>query len=177
MHATVFFKTDAGKQEILERSRKLTSGARSILLMADGQRNETELTELIAALHAPPDTLQQLLGLGLITAARQDQLVAEAVSSKRPDVDAGMSPQAAGEKYLALYALMTETIRAHLGLKGYFMQLIVIQQIQRFFPASRFLETPTRGFQLGSQWRKRSGHLHVQRPALFVIEIVASRGL
>jgi len=127
MHATVFFKTDAGKQEILERSRKLTSGARSILLMADGQRNETELTELIAALHAPPDTLQQLLGLGLITAARQDQLVAEAVSSKRPGENAGMAlpPQAVGEKYLALYALMTESIRAHLGLKGYFMQLKV----------------------------------------------------
>jgi hypothetical protein len=127
MHATVFSKTDAGKQEILERSRKLTSGARSILLMADGQRNEAELTELIAALHAPPDTLQQLLGLGLITAARQDQLVAEAASSKRAGENAAVasSPQAAGEKYLALYALMTESIRAHLGLKGYFMQLKV----------------------------------------------------
>lgn len=127
MHATVFFKTDAGKQEILERSRKLASSARSILLMADGQRNEAELTELIAALHAPPDTLQQLLGLGLIAAARPDELVAEAASSKRPGVGAGapLSPQAAGEKYLALYALMTDSIRAHLGLKGYFMQLKV----------------------------------------------------
>jgi hypothetical protein len=127
MHATVFFKTDAGKQEILERSRKLASSARSILLMADGQRNETELTELIAALHAPPDTLQQLLGLGLIAAARPDELVAEAASGKRPGVDAGAppSPLAAGDKYLALYALMTDSIRAHLGLKGYFMQLKV----------------------------------------------------
>lgn len=126
MHATVFFKTEAGKQEIRERSRKLASGARSILLMADGQRNETELTELIAALHAPPDTLQQLLGLGLIAAARQDELVA-AASSKRADADAGVlpSPHAAGDKYLALYALMTDSIRAHLGLKGYFMQLKV----------------------------------------------------
>jgi hypothetical protein len=127
MHATVFSKTDAGKQEILERSRKLASGARSILLMADGQRNEAELTALIAALHAPPDTLQQLLALGLITAARQDARVAEAAAGKRPGADAGMPPSAqpAGEKYLALYALMTDSIRAHLGLKGYFMQLKV----------------------------------------------------
>ena len=127
MHATVFSKTDAGKQEILERSRKLSSGARSILLMADGQRNETELTELIAALHAPPDTLQQLLALGLITVARQDARVAEAATGKRAGAVAGMplSPQPAGEKYLALYALMTDSIRAHLGLKGYFMQLKV----------------------------------------------------
>jgi hypothetical protein len=128
MHATVFFKTDAGKQEILERSRKVASGVRSILLMVDGQRNETELTELMASLHAPPDTLQQLLGLGLIVAARQDELVAEAsASSKRPSLSAGMSssPPAVGEKYLALYALMTDSIRAHLGLKGYFMQLKV----------------------------------------------------
>jgi hypothetical protein len=159
MHATVFFKTDAGKQEILERSRKLASGARSILLMADGQRNETELTELIAALHAPPDTLQQLLGLGLITAARQDALVAEAASGKRAGVDAGMplSPQAAGEKYLALYALMTDGIRAHLGLKGYFMQLKVerctdLDALQALLPEMANALSRTKDHAFATRW-------------------------
>lgn len=127
MRATVFIKTEAGKQEIRERSRKVASGVRSILLMVDGQRSEVELTDLIASLHAPPDTLQQLLGLGLIAAARQDELAAQAASGKRssPSAETSSSPATAGDKYLALYALMTDSIRAHLGLKGYFMQLKV----------------------------------------------------
>lgn len=140
MHATVFLKTEAGKQEIRERSRKLASGVRSILLMADGHRNEAELTELIAALHAPPDTLQQLLASGLIAPARQNAPVSE-VSAARLPGGAGMphSPHAAGEKYLALYALMTDSIRAHLGLKGYFMQLKVerctdLEALQELMP-------------------------------------------
>ncbi len=142
MRATVFFKTEAGKQEIRERSRKVASGVRSILLMVDGQRSEAELTELIASLHAPPDTLQQLLGLGLIAAVRQDELAAQASASGRhssPNAETLPSPATAGEKYLALYALMTDSIRAHLGLKGYFMQLKVerctdLEALERLLP-------------------------------------------
>ncbi|WP_368562435.1 hypothetical protein [Pseudoxanthomonas sp. UTMC 1351] len=128
--------------------------------MTDGQRNETELTELIAALHAPPDTLQQLLGLGLIAAVRPDELAAEA-SRKRPDADAGTlpSPQAAGEKYLLLYALMTESIRAHLGLKGYFMQLKVerctdLDALQELLPEMANALSRAKDHAFATRWLK-----------------------
>jgi len=59
-------KTDAGRDEIQNRTLKLPNGLRSILLMVDGQRNVAQLRGVMAGLKSPDDALQQLESLGLI---------------------------------------------------------------------------------------------------------------
>ena len=73
-----YSKTDAGRQEIEQRTRKLPSALRSILLMVDGQRDDGELATLIESFRAPADTLEQLAGMGLIEAREAEGAVAGA---------------------------------------------------------------------------------------------------
>ena len=63
---TMWCKTEAGRNEIQQRTRKLPSVLRSILLLVDGQRNDDELRAMMSGLHAPEDALQQLAADGLI---------------------------------------------------------------------------------------------------------------
>lgn len=60
-------KTDAGRDEIQTRARKLPTVMRSILLVVDGQRDVAELKEMVRGLHGPADALAQLQAMGLIT--------------------------------------------------------------------------------------------------------------
>ncbi|MDI9239058.1 hypothetical protein QLQ15_09060 [Lysobacter sp. LF1] len=122
-------KTDAGRDEIQSRALKLPNVLRSILLMVDGQRNVGQLRGVIAGLKGPDDALDQLEALGLIAAPRS---LAAAAAATIPDaVRAAASPApapsavAVGNGYSALYTLMSETVRDHLGLRGYFLQLKV----------------------------------------------------
>lgn len=127
MHATTWFKTEEGRLEIQQRTRKLTAGLRSILLMVDGLRSEQELRSLVEGLHAPADALAQLSAAGLI----EQRLANSAPPASGAGIDAGPGPApawegtGAAERYNALYTVLTDSIRAHLGLKGYFMQLKV----------------------------------------------------
>lgn len=121
MATTVFIKTAAGRQEIEQRTRKLSAGVRSILLMIDGQRTLEELDDLIEALHAPPDTMAQLLVAGLAKPVESDASGSEA--SDAHETAHTLSP--AAQRYVLLYTLLSDSIRAHLGLKGYFLQLKV----------------------------------------------------
>jgi hypothetical protein len=110
-----YFKTDAGRQEIEQRSRRLPAALRSILLMIDGQRDAAELAALIESLRAPADTLRQLEDMGLI---ERDAVPAAETAAAKADT-------AGADRYKALYDLTSEAIRTHLGLKGYFLQLKV----------------------------------------------------
>ncbi|WP_312706747.1 hypothetical protein [Stenotrophomonas sp.] len=109
-------KTAAGRQEIEDRGRRLPAALRSILLMVDGQRNDTELQALFDGLRAPADALQQLSALGLIevVGGAADVVPARGISSGREQDPA---------LYQQLYDAMSEAVRRHLGLKGYFLQL------------------------------------------------------
>lgn len=109
-------KTDAGRDEIRQRSRGLPGALRSILLLVDGQRTVGQLRGVIAGLHAPVDALEQLAGMGLVSiAAHADAPIAVAASAGAPSGTAG--------HYGVLYALMSDAVREHLGLRGYFLQL------------------------------------------------------
>lgn len=142
----LYYKTDAGKQEIQDRGRKLPASLRSLLLMIDGQRDQTQLRDLMAGLRAPDDALEQLLVMGLVK--RNDPAVSPAPAappaSPAPPVvptptSATLAELAAaagplpGEvqlpadfgRYRRLYEIVTDTVRRHLGLKGYFLQLKV----------------------------------------------------
>lgn len=116
--AYIHAKTAAGRQEIEDRARRLPPSLRSILLMVDGQRDDTELTALLPGLRAPEDALAQLSAQGLIeiVGGSVAPVVAAALTAGReqdPDL------------YKRLYDWMSESVRRHLGLKGCFMQLKV----------------------------------------------------
>ena len=134
-------KTDAGRDEIQNRTLKLPNGLRSILLMVDGQRNVAQLRGVMAGLKSPDDALQQLESLGLIAVPQSLAAAAAATirESARPAPPASQpesnvqayatgAPSATASTasgYSALYTLMSDTVREHLGLRGYFLQLKV----------------------------------------------------
>jgi len=114
--ALLYAKTAAGRQEIEDRALRLPAALRSILLMVDGQRDDASLRALLPGLRAPQDTLEQLVVQGLIEVVGGS--AAPAASLPRTH-GRGQDPQL----YQVLYEWMSESVRRHLGLKGYFMQL------------------------------------------------------
>ncbi|MBD3827350.1 hypothetical protein [Stenotrophomonas sp.] len=114
--AYIHAKTAAGRQEIEDRARRLPPSLRSILLMVDGQRDDDALTAVLPGLRAPDDALAQLAGMGLI------EIVGGAVAPPAArTLTAGREQDP--DLYKRLYDWMSESVRRHLGLKGYFMQL------------------------------------------------------
>lgn len=110
-------KTAAGRDEIESRSRKLPANLRSILLLVDGQRTARQLQDVIGGLHAPVDTLDQLVSLGLIAD------IAPAGANPLEFAEVPAPSPAAANRYSVLYALMSDAVREHLGMRGYFLQL------------------------------------------------------
>jgi hypothetical protein len=66
MQQGTYRKTEAGREEIRERSRRLPPAQRTVLLMTDGQRPLAELTALAEGLGAGADVFDRLVELGLI---------------------------------------------------------------------------------------------------------------
>ena len=126
-------KTDARRDEIQQRSRKLPNVLRSILLLVDGQRSVGQLRDVIAGLRGPPDALEQLRSMGLVEVPQTLAAAAAAsihsgritgqVVSAAVAVAVGARPSTVAGGYAPLYTQMSETVREHLGLRGYFLQL------------------------------------------------------
>lgn len=118
---TRWCKTEAGRNEIQQRTRKLPAGLRSILLLVDGQRSDDELQAMMSGLHAPDDALSLLAADGLIERrSGAASMLAAVAAPKAPAV-----AMTSAERYNLLYARITDDIRSHIGLKGYFLQLKV----------------------------------------------------
>ncbi|WP_374013399.1 hypothetical protein [Pseudoxanthomonas koreensis] len=66
MREGIYRKTDAGREEIRDRTRRLPPPLRTVLLMVDGQRTLPELRAVAAGVRAAEDVLDQLLAQGLI---------------------------------------------------------------------------------------------------------------
>lgn len=115
-------KTNEGRDEIEHRTRKLPPMLRSILLIVDGERSARHLRDLSASLHAPADALEQLEQMGLIASSAA---VAASLAAQPPlrAAAAETALSAPAQRYQALYSLMSEAVRDHLGLRGYFLQL------------------------------------------------------
>jgi hypothetical protein len=122
---TMWCKTEAGRNEIQQRTRKLPAGLRSILLLVDGQRNDEELREMMSGLHAPDDALQQLAADGLIERRAGAASLLAAVAAPKAGDGTQATTMTSAERYNLLYARITDDIRSHIGLKGYFLQLKV----------------------------------------------------
>lgn len=124
----ILSKTEAGREEIERRTRKLPTVLRSLLLVVDGQRDVAQLRAVAVGLHGPPDALEQLVGLGLIGVGGQASVSApvRAAAPATPLPDAAVSLPSVGDassRYGVLYALMSDAVREQLGLRGYFLQL------------------------------------------------------
>jgi hypothetical protein len=151
MHEGVrFTKTEAGRGEIKTRARKLAPTLRSLLLLIDGQRDVAQLRQVMAALHAPPDALEQLVALDLIAE----------VGGTGP-VSAAPVPLSAGaHRYGVLYALLSDTVAEHLGLRGYFTQLKIercsnADELAAMLPDLHVALRKARGAEFADAWEQR----------------------
>lgn len=114
--AFIYAKTAAGRREIEDRGLRLVPGLRAVLLLVDGQRDERELLQMAQSLRAPEDVLAQLASLELIEAVSGSAEVKPAVPVT---MQLGDDPL----RYQQLRDWMAESVRKHLGLKGYLIQL------------------------------------------------------
>ena len=184
MREGIYRKTEAGRDEIRDRSRKLPPALRTILLMTDGQRTLAELREVAAGVKAPADALERLLAEDLIEPLNKGLDVAGLVQAVRPGgVPAPAAPAAvtaaaaaaaapaaaktpapaAGSgdagHYVRLYDGMSEAVRAHLGLRGYFLQLKIERctdaaSLQAVLPELRQALAKSKGEAFASQWEQ-----------------------
>ena len=186
MREGIYRKTEAGRDEIRDRSRKLPPALRTILLMTDGQRTLAELREVAAGVKAPADALERLLAEGLIEPLNKGLDVAGLVQAARPGgppapaapatvtAAAAPAPTAAPAKapakapaagsgdaghYVRLYDGMSEAVRAHLGLRGYFLQLKIERctdaaSLQAVLPELRQALAKSKGEAFASQWEQ-----------------------
>ncbi|MCL1634333.1 hypothetical protein M2650_06755 [Luteimonas sp. SX5] len=144
----VYAKTDAGRDEIETRARKLAPALRSTLLVVDGRRTIAQLLGLASGLHAPPDALAQLAELGLI--APVGQIAPGAAPLPQSDV---------ADRYRLLSGLMSEAVRQHLGLRGYFMQLKIercadTDELSALLPELTAAIAKSKGEPSASQWER-----------------------
>ncbi len=151
----LYFKTDAGKQEIQDRGHRLPSSLRSLLLMVDGQRDQAQLRELISGLHAPDDALEQLVVMGLV--GRGETSLPMALAPLPGEVT---MPAEFG-RYRRLYEIVSDTVRRHLGLKGYFMQLKVekcadVDALLALLPEIATALTKARNHTFATDWLTRT---------------------
>jgi len=114
--AFIYAKTAAGRREIEDRGLKLVPALRSVLLLVDGQREERELQQMAQGLRAPEDVLLQLASLQLIE-------VVGGSADKAPVLPMTMQLGDDPLRYQQLRDWMAESVRKHLGMKGYLMQL------------------------------------------------------
>jgi len=82
--ATIYRKTDKGKQEVSERPYVLEGQARRLLIMVDGQRNSAELAVYVRAGEFE-STLERLLAEGYVEPA--DGQVASGHVARAPTAD------------------------------------------------------------------------------------------
>lgn len=159
--AFIHGKTAAGRQEIDDRGLRLAPALRSILLMVDGQRDDAEINGLLVGLRAPDDALQQLEALGLIEVVGGS---AAPASSRLYTQGRGNDP----ELYRRVYDWMSESLRKHLGLKGYFLQLKIERctdaaGLEALWPDMVAALTKARSPALANRWLEQTRALVEQR--------------
>jgi hypothetical protein len=153
---TLLCKTARGQNEIARRELLQSRVMRNVLLLVDGKRDVRDLQQMMQALCAPPDALEQLLDLGLIAALPEtappapaagepaadapvadepaaDGLAETAGNSALPpelDIDTRVAPETADSAadFASLYQQLNALVSTHLGMiKAYGLQLKIEQ--------------------------------------------------
>ena len=128
-----FARSAAGREEIKNRTHKLSRPARNLLLVIDGSRDAADWLQLVHS--ANEDDLRQLLSEGLIEVA---------TGAPRMSARASLNEALSQLSYDQLYNLVTSQAKDRLGLfRGYLMVLDVekcanVEELRAL--AMRFLE-------------------------------------
>lgn len=115
MDTTVFDKTLKGRCEIATRENGLSPRLRTLLLLVNGSRTATELLRLVEGFGISERHLEHLRTYGYIRDARR-------LGRAQPQMQREADPL-----FRALYDFYSDTIRRHIGLRGYTLQLRVEQ--------------------------------------------------
>ena len=125
MNATnVFLKTPLGLREVSERNRKLPSKVRTMLVLIDGHKAETELRKDAQQIGAPDDFLEQLLAVELIMKESVTLVAANDAISDGPVAATASAP--APDEYMRFRAakdFMNVSIVDAMGIRAFFFTL------------------------------------------------------
>ena len=143
---SLLFKTGKGQDEIAKRAVLQSRVLRNVLLLVDGKRDVQTLRELMQAISAPEDALEQLLALELIAAPAvpeqpaaapaveeeadsflhdDDELPSE-LALEPPSVQSAKVNTSAD--FSSLYEQINGLVSSHLGMiKAYGLQLKIEQ--------------------------------------------------
>ncbi len=117
----IYGKTALGAQEVSNRKMKLAPRLRTMLILVDGHQPALILQEEAEKLGAPPDFLDQLLGMRLI------EKIGNASSDESKAADRiAYPPAAAGDEYTRFRAakdFMNITVVDALGIRSFFFTL------------------------------------------------------
>ena len=141
MTASIYDKTEKGREEIATRKYQLSPKLRTLLVMIDGKQSAAEIMKKVAGLGLNEQNLQELLELELIGVTATPSPEGEPASTATPaapihpaapatddsEVSEAMAESAMtdAERFQALYNLYNETIKSAMGLRGYGLQLKV----------------------------------------------------
>jgi hypothetical protein len=110
----IFRTTEKGVDEIATRANRLVPRLRTALILVDGTRGETELSNLIK--QHPAETLEELLTMGYIEVAAVTEAPKKAVSEEAPVKKGAAADVGSAEK--AFPAFRAEAVRAFNDLTG-----------------------------------------------------------
>ena len=122
--AAIYAKTAAGGEEVKVRKLKLAPKLRTMLILVDGAKPALVLREEAERVGAPPDFLEQLESLGLVSpAGGAARPRAEAPLAEARSVPRGGGEQDPVERFRAAQKFMNETAVNALGIKSFFFTL------------------------------------------------------
>jgi hypothetical protein len=135
MNASIYDKTEKGREEITTRKHQLASRLRTLLVMIDGKQSAADIMKKVSALGLTEQNLQELLEQEFIVEIAQQAESANGASESPPHVTAAATSPVAdssaaptmtdAERFQALYNFYNETIKSAIGLRGYGLQLKV----------------------------------------------------
>ncbi|BBB60697.1 hypothetical protein UNDKW_2424 [Undibacterium sp. KW1] len=135
MNASIYDKTEKGREEITTRKHQLASRLRTLLVMIDGKQSAADIMKKVSALGLTEQNLQELLEQEFIVEIGQQAESADGTAESPPHSTAAATSPVAdssatlamtdAERFQALYNFYNETIKSAIGLRGYGLQLKV----------------------------------------------------
>jgi len=135
MLASIYDKTDKGREEIATRKHQLPNRLRPLLVLIDGKQPISGLLKKVMPLGLNERNLQELVELELITpiqatttntapATAADITPATANAENTLQQTKTNAPEAEEvQKFQEIYLFFNETIKSNLGLRGFSLQL------------------------------------------------------
>ena len=135
MLASIYDKTDKGREEIATRKHQLPNRLRPLLVLIDGKQPISGLLKKVMPLGLNERNLQELVELELITP------IQATTTNTAPATAADITPVTANaentlqqtkinapeaeevQKFQEIYLFFNETIKSNLGLRGFSLQL------------------------------------------------------